>query len=268
MNRRSFLATGVATSAGLLAGCVGGQGDGGNAEADVEIGTAPDPSVTEAGLAPETGDVAAPGVEVDELETNTANAEAVPLLPIDAAYDWYRRRDARFVDARKSMAQYEQSHVAGAVFSPAPKGYEDADPTDAWPEAERIVTYCGCPHHLSSQRASSLIANGHEAVFALDEGFGEWFEREYPMRSSSGAVSLAEQRFVTGAVDPSYAGEFVNLSHESTGQLEPAKVAADGSFEVSFRFVDVDAESVLRLETPAWTRTGTLAGLTSGTVRQ
>ncbi|GAB3687251.1 hypothetical protein GCM10028857_20140 [Salinarchaeum chitinilyticum] len=269
MHRRSFLAKGVAVSAtaGLLAGCIGSLGGSdGNGKADVEIGVAPDPSITEAGLAPETADVPAPGVEVDALETNTDNAEAVPLLPIDAAYDWYRRRDARFVDARKGMAQYEHSHVAGAVFSPAPNGFEDSDPTDAWPEAERIVTYCGCPHHLSSQRASSLIANGHEAVFALDEGFAEWFERDYPMRSSNGAVSLAEQRVVSGAVDPSYAGEFVDLRHEPTGQVEPAKIGADGSFDVSFRFVDVDAESVLTLETPAWTRSGTLAGLTSGTV--
>lgn len=260
MNRRAFLATGIGVigTASLAAGCISRTGD----QEQPENGS----SQAGPGFAPNPEDVPAPGVDTSSFERLEVRGQVVPLVPIDVAYPWYLRQDARFVDARSRRA-YDSSHVAGAVLSPAPMGYQNEDPTAAWPSDAQIVTYCTCPHHLSSSRAAGLLEQGFENVYALDEGFGPWYDRGYPVASASEVrTRIGEQRAITGRVDAAYAGEFVRLRHDPTGQREPAEIAADGSFEVTFRFVDVDAESVLTLETPAWTRQGTLAEFTSGAV--
>lgn len=275
MNRRSFLARGAGTLAGasILAGCIEESGDGGgddgsaNTGVDLPLpGTTPDQSVSQAGLAPEPEDVEPLGVDVDSLDTTEMFGVDVPLLPTDVAYDWYRTQEARFVDAR-SQGQYESSHVLRAVLSPAPEGLETDDPPEAWPQSDRIITYCGCPHHLSSERAATLMQNGYEAVFALDEGFDEWYQREYPMGSVEETVSIGPERSVSGAVDPQYAGEQVDLYHGASKQREPAEIHSDGSFEVTFRFVELEPEDTLILETPAGTRRGTVAEMVEETAR-
>jgi len=260
MYRRGFLRRGAAgTSLGVagLGGCLE-DGDGDDGDEDDR----------EPGFALERGDVPAPDADPSSFERLDVGGIEVPLVPIDVAYPWYRRRDARFVDAR-SRAQFQHSHVAGAVLSPAPTGYEEDDPTGAWPNDERIVTYCGCPHHLSSQRAASLIEAGFTEVYALDEGFVEWVERDYPVGSASEVrTTLGTARTVRGSTDPGSAGELVWLRHPPTGQREPAAVGADGRFELTFRFVELDPDSELVLETPTGRRVGTVASLTDGTVRQ
>lgn len=260
MHRRTLLASGLALAgATTTAGCLGQDGDDGDDGGDEP---APEP-----GFALEPEDVPAPDVDVDALERNTDNAEPVPLLPIEAAYDWYRRRDARFVDAR-SLTAYEAGHVAGAVHSPAPTGYSEDDPVDDWPDDERIVTYCTCPHHYSTARASSLLQSGHEAVFAIDEGFRPWEQNGYPVASSDGGQAvLGEARTIRGRVDSAYAGELARVRHEPTGQREPAEISADGSFQTTIYFVDVDAGSPLTVETPAWTETAPLSAWVDETVR-
>ncbi|AGN00832.1 hypothetical protein L593_04405 [Salinarchaeum sp. Harcht-Bsk1] len=261
MNRRSFLANGlgaVATTS-LTAGCLFRDDE----QQQPEDGSAQGGP----GYALNPRDVEAPDVDPSTFERLEVRGQQVPLVPIDVAYPWYLRQETRIVDAR-SLTAYERSHVAGAVLSPAPMGYRNDDPTSDWPNADRIVTYCTCPHHLSSSRAAGLLEQGFENVYALDEGFGPWYDRGYPVASANEVQqTIGEARAITGRVDSAYAGEFVRLRHEPTGQREPAEIAADGRFEVTFRFVDVDADSVLTLETPAWTRTATLAELTSGTVR-
>lgn len=289
MRRRAFLATGLAA---VTAGCLsdGDDPDGGDdstaptngttgfqdpdfsAERNEALpGTAPDASASRAGLAPEPEAVDAPGVDVDALPTYDQYEESVPLLPVDAAYAWYQRRDARFVDARSETA-FQNSRVAGAVLSPAPdvrrgEPLPDDDPVGSWGETERIVTYCTCPHHLSGQRASELRAEGRPA-FAIDEGFGEWLDREYPSASGSPQQELAAERRVSGRVDPSHAGEFVYVRDASSDQVEPGVIADDGTFDVTFHFVDVGADDEITVQTPDWSRTAPLADLTDGEIRQ
>lgn len=271
MHRRSFLATGAGSiaSATLLAGCIDGVtgGDDGDGESnEVLPGSTPDQEISRAGLAPDPEDVEPTPIDIDDLDTKEMFGVDVPLLPIDVAYDWYRPQEARFVDAR-GQQQYEASHVSGAVLSPAPGGYETDDPSEAWPTTERIVTYCTCPHVLSSERAANLIQNGYEAVFALDDGFGEWYDRDYPMGSVQASASIGPLRRVSGSVDPAHAGEYVQLRHASSDQREPAVIGEDGSFEVTFRFVELEADDTLVLETPARTRRGTVAELSEETTR-
>jgi rhodanese-related sulfurtransferase len=260
MHRRSFLASGAGalTAAGLLAGCL----DRSNGSDQPEDGG----DQAGSGLAPNPRDVEAPDADPSSFERLEVRGQEVPLVPIDVAHPWYLRQEARFVDARSRFA-YDESHVAGAVSSPAPTGYASDDPTRDWPTDERIVTYCTCPHHLSSSRAAGLLEAGFENVYALDEGFGPWYERGYPVASANEVAAIGEARSIAGRVGASYAGEFVELRHEPTGQREPGEIGEDGSFEVTFRFVEVGPESTLTLETPAWTRTGSLSEFTSRTIR-
>ena len=259
MRRRAFLATGLAA---VTAGCV----SGGDDELGVStLGAIPDASTTEAGLAPDRVDESPDDVDLDSMERFTQHDVEIPLVPIEVAYDWYRTGSARFVDAR-SEAAFEAERVTGAVVSPARDGLEENDLTETWDPTERSVTYCGCPHSLSTSRAAGMVMEGHEAVFAIDEGFNPWIE-QYPTSTGDADSQRSAPMTVVGQVDAAYAGEEVWVRHDATDQRYPGQVGADGSFEVTFAFYDVETDDQLTVDTPEWTRTGTVAEQTDSTPR-
>ena len=190
-----------------------------------------------------------PSADAGSFETTDVDGTAVPLAPIDVVYPWYMNRMARMVDARSQTA-YDAAHIVGAVSSPAPDGTTD-DPVAGWPKGDRIICYCGCPHHLSAMRAATLIEKGFENVMVIDEGFGEWGDRGYPMAGSD-VKNRPEPRKITGMTGPEHAGGDAWARHEPSGQMEAGPIAADGSFELVLKFVDVTAESVISIETPAY----------------
>lgn len=257
MRRRAFLATGITgfVAAGL-SGCLGRPGE----SDDAGGGSAAAGTDATDGYAPariENPDRRS--IDTRSFETVVQGGIEVPLAPIDATYYWYARREARFVDVR-SDAEYEQSHVLGAVLSPAPDG-GPSDPVEEWPEADRIVCYCGCPHHLSSMRAADLLSSGYENVFVIDEGFWEWHDRGYPMAGSE-TTSQPKLRTVRGWTRPAFAGRTAWVSHEPTDQREAARIEPDGSYHLDVRFVGVTADSPLSLRTPEYTITAPLSDLT------
>jgi rhodanese-related sulfurtransferase len=275
MNRRTFAAVAGSALTGL-AGCLGETPGGGadttsEREADSSDATTSAPE-TAADL-PEAvngypGDVQAKPedrtVDTSNLDTVEEGGVDVPLLPVEDAHVWWAYRRARFADAR-GPDQYENSHIEGAVLSPAPEDMRDSDdPPKQWGRKDRIVCYCGCPHHLSSIRASQLIQAGYENVYVIDEGFFEWSDRGYPVTGDSGGIS---EFVVRGEVHAKHAGENAWVSPVESDQLEAANVAADGSFDLHCKFVDVTPDTRLRVDTPAWSTTDTVRDLTSGTVR-
>lgn len=204
-------------------------------------------------------------VDVASFDTLPRGGVEVPLVPIDVAYSWYARGEARFVDAR-SAAQFDVSHVLGAVLSPAGDGRDlPDDPVFEWPTDARIVTYCDCPHHLSSLRAASLTKRGYETVYAIDEGFVEWRERDFPLAGSD-VDRETPVRVVEGAVPRAYAGRTAWARHAASNQAEATEIDGDGRYELELRFVDVTAASPVRVETPAYTLTEPVGRLTRGTV--
>ena len=280
MRRRRVLA--ALGAAATLAGCAGSGGDGepttagetddrttagrtttdGRAPADAIDGYPPASAIDE--VPP------APGADPATFDTVTYEGTAVPLVPIDVAYDWYRRREARFADARPGYA-YERAHVLGAVPSPAPDGPDGTDPVAAWPTEGRIVTYCGCPHHLSSMRAATLLDAGYERVYALDEGFGAWIDRRYPMageqvRNRRSLADRPAERIVRGSVPESAAEGYAWARHDPTGQAEAAPIESDGRYEIGLRFWDLAPDATLTVETPAYTVSAPRRELTSGRV--
>ncbi|ELZ69245.1 rhodanese-like domain-containing protein [Haloferax sp. Atlit-10N] len=187
----------------------------------------------------------------------------VPLVPIEDAYYWYARGEARFVDAR-SETGYEVSHVFGSVLSPAPDG-RTLDPTDDWNEADRVVTYCHCPHHLSSLRAAMLLATGFENVYAIDEGYQAWLDRNYPLAGSDTSRDYTV-RTIEGETSRLDAGETAWAFHPQTDQVEATEIESDGSYALELKFVQVDAQSTIQVETPSYAIQAPLDELTSGTV--
>lgn len=203
-------------------------------------------------------------VDPESFSGNDADGVVVPLIPIDAAFYWYWSREARFADARGPGA-WENSRIFGAVSSPAPAGGEGEDPVADWPTDANIVCYCGCPHHLSGLRAATLIENGYEHVYAIDEGFWEWQDRRYPLAGEDVANRPA-LRVIDGLADPDHAGATAWARHRPTSQVEAGPIGADGRYRLELRFADVSPASRVTVETPGYTVTAPLRELTARTV--
>jgi len=204
-------------------------------------------------------------VDPSSFDVITRHEVDVKLVPIDVAYYWYVNGDARFVDAR-SKSEYDTSHVLGAVNSPAGnEKVEGDDPESSWPKSDRIVAYCACPHHLSSLRASTLQKNGYEEVYAIDEGYTEWRNRDYPM-SGSEPTKQPDVKTIRGEAPKKFAGKTAWAYDTTSDQKEATTIGKDGSYELELKFVDVDANTKIRVKTPAYEVTAKLSALTSGGV--
>ncbi|QDX40625.1 rhodanese-like domain-containing protein [Salarchaeum sp. JOR-1] len=277
MNRRAFLgAMGGAAAAGL-AGCLGiGSGSAENGTgssafyhpgnlktAFVRNGDYPDDPAPADGVPPEFGGRPAErSIDTAAFETLDVNGQTVKLAPIDVAKYWYDRGEARFVDARPKT-QYEHAHIYGAVNSPA-QPQAAGGPVDGWPTDDRVVAYCGCPHHLSAIRASTLQAAGYTDVYVIDEGFWTWHDRGYPMAGTDFDKPAAYH--IDGRVDPAYSGAYAWATAVDSDQQEAAPIGDDGLYELHLRFSDISEATTIRVDTPAYSVTGTLADLVAGTV--
>lgn len=263
MRRRTFLSSSALAVAPIpLAGCLGDDGgSGGNGTEVADDGGGRRPTAD--GYAP--GSIESPepmDVDTDSFERKQVEGEAVPLAPIEVTYNWYARREARFADTR-GEGQYDEARIEGAAWSPAPDGRENG-PVAEWPTDDRIVCYCGCPHHLSSLRASTLISEGYEDVYVIDEGFRAWLDADYPV-AGSGVASQASY-VIRGRADARHAGRPVYAVHEPTDQREAAFVGEDGSYEITLHFSDLTTDSEIRVDAPDYTVVAPLSELTDGVV--
>ena len=200
----------------------------------------------------------------EEYPTETFDGVEVPLAPLEDVYEWYEGDETHVVDTQPQSV-YDDAHIAGAVRSPAPDGLEDDDPVEAWGADERIITYCVCPHTLAVQRGATLIDEGYEEVYALDEGFNAWREAGYPV-DGNGTDDEQPAYEIVGESSPAHAEESVYVREFETGEyLEISPIEDDGSYELLVRG-DLEAETVLEVETPDYTLEAPLSELTSGIV--
>jgi cytochrome c oxidase cbb3-type subunit III len=86
-----------------------------------------------------------------------------------------------FMDAR-APSDYVAGHIAGAVSIPF---YDAAKYASALPKDKWLVSYCGCPHAASGQLMDALVQVGFTKITILDEGYGVWVERGYPVRAGA-----------------------------------------------------------------------------------
>lgn len=190
---RRRLLTVAGGSVVAIAGCLSSGDDDDSEEETTEPENETDPETEEADETDETesestdGDDETTDGESDSTENDTDRDDStiehegteVPLISIDEAYEWYENDDAHFVDAR-GRPSYEETHIDGAVLSPAPDGMA-SDPVGDWDQEETIVAYCACPHSIAVRRSASLIEDGYENVFVLEGGLDAWVEAEYPV---------------------------------------------------------------------------------------
>ncbi|MEB3238075.1 MAG: c-type cytochrome [Candidatus Sericytochromatia bacterium] len=99
------------------------------------------------------------------------------------------RRGARilFVDARPP-SDFQAGHVRGAINLPF---YEAPERADQVPKGAWVLTYCGCPHAESGEVAEVLRGRGHDRVAILDEGWGPWKTRGYPIEGPARAATAS-----------------------------------------------------------------------------
>ncbi|MFB6120324.1 MAG: rhodanese-like domain-containing protein [Halobacteriaceae archaeon] len=280
MDRRTFLAAAGVAGAGALAGCagvLGGQGgtDGSN------VPTSPGPRQGDslpADQSPNDGyppdfDEQPKAADVSQATfspynvgggsiMNASETVTVTLAPIEVAYNWYARGEARFVDARPRTF-YERSHIYGAVSSPYNTAI-DGTPIAEWDTGDRVVCYCTCPHHQSSIRAAELQQYGFEEVYVIDEGFAPWLQDfNYPVAGQQ-VSSLPAPTYIEGRTDASDAGKTAWAYRVGTDYTEATKIERDGAYRLQLRIDDPSAE--IRVETPSYTVTGALDALSSTTV--
>ncbi|WP_336036486.1 rhodanese-like domain-containing protein [Halobacterium yunchengense] len=270
MKRRAFLAAGATGTLAATAGCTSLFGSSGSSApvhhpGNLETSFHPNKPLPEDddpadGYPPAREDP--PGersVDPSTFPTTSTNGETIRLAPIEVTRYWHRRGEARFVDAR-GRKFYEEAHVYGAVNSPAQEGSTGGG-IDGWDEAGRVVCYCGCPHHLSSIRASALQQAGFSDVYVIDEGFGPWARNGYAMGGTT--FEDPQEAVIEGEVAASYAGEYAWASHDPSGQQEAAPIREDGSFELAFKFYDLGPDAPIRVSTPAFEVTKPLADVTA-----
>lgn len=288
MRRRAFLAGTAASAAIGLAGCTGvflDDGSTGDAAGDRPVPNVPsvtddDPNDGRAPAATFDGTPSEPDFDPDAFDTTTASgveimngdsSMEVKLAPAELVYDWYRRQEVRMVDGRGAY-NHEQMRIFGAVLSTVGSPIEET-PVGDWSKSDRIVTYCGCPHHISSVRAAELMNAGYEEVYALDEGIYapnrddvvSWYEHGYPVTGSS-VQEQTETRLIEGVTDATFAGKSAWATDLDAGQREATTIDAAGRYVLHLNFFDVTDETPIRLETPEYTVEASLGELTDGTV--
>lgn len=279
MNRRTFISAAGTAGIGALAGCAGVLGGtGGTDGSDIE--TTPGPTQGDrlpADQSPDDGyppsfEAQPPEQDLGEVFSpykvsansviNASDTVTVSLAPIEAAYYWYARGEARFVDARPRVS-YDRSHIYGAVSSPYNDPIEGTAVAD-WPTGDRVVCYCTCPHHQSSIRAAELQQYGFEEVYVIDEGFAPWLQdRSYPVAGDD-VSALPEPLYIEGQTDAAEAGQTVWAYEVGTDYTEATKIGDDGSYRLQLRVADPTAE--IEVETPSYTVRDTLDALVSTTV--
>lgn len=198
------------------------------------------------------------------FETTSKKGESIPLVPTDTAYDWYTKDEVRFVDAR-GKAMYEYAHIKEAVLSPAPDGRGRNDPVDDWSKSTKIITYCACPHHLSSLRAAYLVKQGYENVYALDKGIRHWMKKGHPIAGSR-TKQLPEIKTIVGATDSQYTGETAWAYHRSSGQREATGIEPNGDYRLDLPFYEVTGQSMIEIVTPGYTIEKPLSKLMHGKI--
>ncbi|GAA0673674.1 hypothetical protein GCM10009020_21000 [Natronoarchaeum mannanilyticum] len=111
-------------------------------------------------------------------------------------------------------------------------------------------------------RAADLLANGHEEVYAIDEGFVPWVENGHPVTGED----EDEYRLVgtiVGEAPEAATGSYAWARHAPSEQYEAAPIDADGSYELHLRF---DEASAIRVATPSYEIEKPLGELTGGVV--
>ncbi|MFN8671862.1 MAG: rhodanese-like domain-containing protein [Candidatus Sericytochromatia bacterium] len=134
------------------------------------------------------------------------------------------------IDVRGKVA-YDEAHIKGAIMRELPITPESVKDI---PKNAEVVTYCGCPHHLSGIAAEQMTNMGYRNVKVLDEGFNFWKDHKYPLSKNAGDTT---EIIVSGTLlkdKKPVSGVNIYLKHEATGQLEATRTEKNGNYKMTF----------------------------------
>lgn len=167
------------------------------------------------------------------------------LLKAKDAFELLAKKEAVFIDVR-SRTEFNAEHIEGAISFP----YTVIRMTDNYPfkKDQKLVLYCGCPHHLSGLSAEELKKKGYPDVSVIDEGYFGWKALKYPIFLNPNAPERMSMS-IEGTLSrdsEKQAFEDVFLLHPETGQLEATRTDAQGRFSMTLHFRGLsDADKVL-----------------------
>jgi len=117
--------------------------------------------------------------ETSIIETSEIDEPVINILSVEEAYQAYTGNDNYlFVDVR-TVSEYEDGHIEGAVLIPLS---EIGDRLSELPMDRPIIVYCnGSSCNRSVAAATILVNNGFTEVYDLGgTGIIEWIEKGYP----------------------------------------------------------------------------------------
>lgn len=140
---------------------------------------------------------------------------------------------------------YKESHIVGAISAPLPI---TEDTVKDIPKFSTIVTYCGCPHHLSSIGAEQLTNLGYRNVSVLDEGFWYWKDHKYPLETSNSNSEITEMTFEGTLMKDNkpVSDADIYLKHEKSGQLEATRTDQNGYYKMTFHIYNYQKNDLFK----------------------
>ncbi len=150
----------------------------------------------------------------------------------------------------RTEGEYVRGHIEGSQSLPL----NDITQTrlnniEGLSQESTIVTYCGCPHHLSGLAAQRLVAMNYRNVRVLEEGFWYWKEQDYPVLPAMSEISVSELS-VAGqlvAENKPVSNIDIFLKHAETGQLEAAKTDESGNYLMHLHLYDYQDKDVFEI---------------------
>lgn len=139
----------------------------------------------------------------------------------------------------RSLLSFEQSHIESAISMPYGK-IQDTDlvKITVGNKDSEIITYCGCPRHISTLTTQDLIARGYTNVKVLYEGYWHWKDNNFPIVetvSSAKAITKLTFHGLIAQNDSPLNNVDLFLEHKESGQLEAVRTNSNGNFKIDFR---------------------------------
>jgi rhodanese-related sulfurtransferase len=156
-----------------------------------------------------------------------------------------------FIFDVRSKASYDQSHIKAALSMPYGKTQDsDLARVALLDKNSEIITYCGCPRHLSTLAAEDLTGRGYKNIQVLYEGFWHWKEQQFPtVENVTNTAATTVIRFKGELLENQnvVAGQDLFLQHARSGQLEAVRTDTRGRFELDFHLYGYEVDDQFNL---------------------
>jgi len=185
-------------------------------------------------------DLADNTIQQQEPAVITPNSEDPEYILVEELSSRITDGSAPFVFDVRAKASYAESHILAAYSTPyGQTDQAELDQIEGLKTSSEIVTYCGCPRHLSTLMARHLEDLGFDNVKVLYEGYWHWKDNNYPIVEGVVATrtSLRFEGDIIGDVDSTKESD-VFIRNNRNGQLEAARTDVNGNFATQFEVLN------------------------------